>query len=285
MKKQKAKAEKSRQTSPALILFGLVGGKPKAGTFVDSDAEAATKAAHSLGLAALKVSGAQAQDLAAKLSAGQVHSTGRGFVPFIRRDLFEQLKDLAKAQGIETNEPAASDQTNSSLPVDSSHAKSPHGHRLPKTWDEIQPDDLVLAQDVDLKDGWWQAVVTKKNGDMYSLRWQQAKSRRVMVKHKYNLALMWPGKSTATSADPKTLSAAVASANWETIGANQLVLAKEEGPMEQWWEATTIEAQDDRFILKWRDYSHLPPFIRPRIALALIYPVPSGPKAKASASS
>ena len=280
MKKQKAKAEKSRQTSPALILFGLVGGKPKAGTFVDSDAEAATKAAHSLGLAVLKVSGAQAQDLAAKLSAGQVHANGSGFVPFIRRDLYEQLKDLAKAQGIETNEPAASDETNHSLPLDSSHAKSPHGHRLPKTWDDIKPGDLVLAQDRDPADGWWEAVVVRKSGTMYTLQWRQRQlSRRAFYKHHYNLALVWPGEDLAAkTSDPNDASSKYPS-SWKAIGLQSLVLAQEEGPMEQFWEVTPIKIEGDTFTLKWRDFPTTPNFVRARFALALLHPNPAGVKA------
>lgn len=97
MTKPKAKPEKSRQTDPALILFAHEGGKPRAGTFAERDAEAATKAARSLGLAVLKVSGAQAQDLASKLSAGQIHANGRGLVPFIRGDLMVAIGGLSRS--------------------------------------------------------------------------------------------------------------------------------------------------------------------------------------------
>src|SRR5450759_3456482 len=99
---------------------------------------------------------------------GRVHANGRGFVPFIRGTLYEQLQDLAKAQGIETNERATKDETNSSLPADSSHAKSAHDHRLPKTWDDIQTGDLVLSQDTDPEDGWWEAIVVRKAGTLFT---------------------------------------------------------------------------------------------------------------------
>ena len=62
--------------------------------------------------------------------------------------------------------------------------------------------------------------------------------------------------------------------HWSVIGLNQIVLAKEDGPAEQWWEAKTIKLDKDVFTLEWRDHPHLPAIVRPRSALGLVHPAP-----------
>jgi hypothetical protein len=283
MTKPKAKPEKSRQTDPALILFGLEGGKPRAGTFAERDAEAATKAARSLGLAVLKVSGAQAQDLASKLSAGQVHANGRGFVPFIRETLYEQLQDLAKAQGIEATAFTPNGDEESGTPVKTADGHATTKSRLPKSWDDIDVGHLVVTQDTDPKDGWWAATVVQKNGEMFTLRLQHQNRRRV-VKHKYNLALMWPGDDVEPKSSKSKGPNSLYPKSWQAIELQGLVLAMEEGPMQEWWEATPLEVDGDMFKLKWRDFPTLPTFLRPRLALALLHPNPTGVKAPSTAA-
>src|SRR5450759_5729309 len=125
-----------------------------------------------MGLAVLKVSDAQAQDLATKMPAGRVHANGRGFVPFIRGTLYAELQDLAKAQGIDPTDRALNGEPNSEPPAATAESKSGPEQRLPKSWDDIAVGDLVVAQDTDPKDGWWEATVVKKNGDMYMLKWR-----------------------------------------------------------------------------------------------------------------
>jgi len=42
---------------------------------------------------------------------------------------------------------------------------------LPKTWDEIAPGHLVIAQEA-LDYGWWEAIVIGRNGDIFTLRFR-----------------------------------------------------------------------------------------------------------------
>jgi hypothetical protein len=60
--------------------------------------------------------------------------------------------------------------------------------------------------------------------------------------------------------------------DWQQIDIGHLVLAKTEGPGANWFEAIPIERAGDGFKLRRRDYGNLPPVIRPRFELALIYP-------------
>ena len=75
---------------------------------------------------------------------------------------------------------------------------------------------------------------------------------------------MKPGSGTA-SAYPQ---------NWGGIGSGHIVLAKEDGPMQQWWEAKVIAQEGEAFTLEWRDHPGLPPIKRTRFGLALIHPNP-----------
>ena len=290
MTKTNAKPGKPGRSGPALILFGRSkDGKPRAGTFQEAEIETATNASKGMGLAVLKVSDAQAQDLATKIPAGRVHANGRGFVPFIRGNLYAQLQDLAKAQGIDPTDRALNGEPNSEPPAATAHGKSVPAEtseqRLPKNWDDIAVGDLVVAQDTDPKDGWWEATVVKKSGDMYMLKWRHRliSQQRAFLRHKFNLALMWPGGDTA--AKPLAIKEPVAMfpVSWQAIGLNHLVLAKEEGPMEQWWEANPIDAHGDSFTLRWRDYPAIPTIVRPRLGLALIHPNPATASAETTA--
>jgi hypothetical protein len=58
---------------------------------------------------------------------------------------------------------------------------------------------------------------------------------------------------------------------WDEIGAGHLVLAQESLDY-GWWEAIVLDRQGDTLTLQYRDYPHLPRFVRHRSAIALIEP-------------
>src|SRR4030088_2993441 len=89
-------------SSPAVpvVLFGLdQHGKPKAARFPETQADLATKAAGLLKLQVLPIVGASISDLAGHLPAGRIHANGRGFVPYITRDLYAKLVAAAGGRG------------------------------------------------------------------------------------------------------------------------------------------------------------------------------------------
>jgi hypothetical protein len=59
---------------------------------------------------------------------------------------------------------------------------------------------------------------------------------------------------------------------WDEIDLGKLVLAQDDRPLRAWWEAIPVERTDDRFTLRWRDYSRVTHVVRPRFALALLHP-------------
>jgi hypothetical protein len=79
-------------------------------------------------------------------------------------------------------------------------------------------------------------------------------------------AVLPPSSAPAAASYPQT---------WTEIDVGHLVLAKEDGPAQSWWEAIPIEkAADDAFTLRWRDHAQLSTIVRPRLRLALLHPAP-----------
>jgi hypothetical protein len=59
--------------------------------------------------------------------------------------------------------------------------------------------------------------------------------------------------------------------SWDDIAAGHLVIAQES--LEYgWWEALVLERNGDSFTLQYRDYPHLPKFVRHRSGIALMCP-------------
>lgn len=259
-------------SQPIVIVCGVSAiGKPKAGTFKGSDVPAARKAAAKLGLTVIDVTDKAGLALVAKLPAGRIGGSGDTIVPFVNKDLHGQIKAFEgqsqkNGQAKPSGEPAASPES-----------QSP---RLPRSWDDIKVGDRVLGQEADPKDGWWQVTVTEANGDLFKLRWPGSGRGRPFQKHRTMLGLICPtenksGGKDEPKLDPKqSAGKSVYPADWSTLSVDQTVLAKEDGPMEQWWEAKIVSVGNDEFILQWRDYPDLPQIVRARSALGLMHPAP-----------
>ena len=279
----KAKHTAPATSSPApVVLFGIDShGKPKGARFGKDHADLAIKAASQLQLRVLASNDPKVAELATRLPVGRVHGTGRTFVPFIRRDLYDKLVAAAPNGNAHPTKPPASGSSGAA------GAKPPGGssHNLPKTWQEIGLGDLVVAQEGP-EDGWYEATVAEVNGDMLTVRWRDYPRERQVVRHRQRLGLLYPGvkptpTDTAKASKAKdhkpTTEAATAGAqplprDWLQIDVGQLVLAKDDGPWGSWWEAVPIEKAGDEFKLRWRDYSRIAPITRQRLVLALINP-------------
>ena len=70
--------------------------------------------------------------------------------------------------------------------------------------------------------------------------------------------------------------------SWDEIGSGHLVIAQES--LEYgWWEAIVLDRKGDSLTLQYRDYPHLPKFVRHRSGIALMSP--SADEAKPAAQS
>jgi hypothetical protein len=223
----------------------------------------------------------------ARLPVGRVHATGRTFVPFIRRDLYDRLVAAAPNGALHqppiTPPPAGG--ANGNVGGPRAAGSSPN---LPRNWHEIGIGDLVLAQQAP-EDGWFEVIVVDVANDMVTVRWRDYPRHRRITRHRLRLGLLYPGpKSRAETGKlgklsgherhDKTIKANPVTGghglpkDWDEIDINHLVLAQTEGPWPNWFEAIPIERAGDSFRLRWRDYRSLPPVIRPRLHLALICP-------------
>jgi hypothetical protein len=279
-----AKANHSVPVTP-LVLFGIDGrGKAKAARFGKEHAGLAMKAADQLQLQVLASNDPKIAELAARLPVGRVHATGRTFVPFIRRDLYDQL--LAAAANGNLHQPPAPP-ANGTSGNDAGTPPSRSSPKLPRTWHEIGVGDLVVAQD-SLEDGWYEAIVVDANGDMFSLRWRDYPRQRQFVRHRLRLGLLYPGtkqkaetgKAAKASGQARHDKAAASDAatngpalpkDWDAIDLDHLVLAKDDSQWSAWWEAIATEKNGDLFKLRWRNnLTNAPPITRSRYELALI---------------
>ena len=69
--------------------------------------------------------------------------------------------------------------------------------------------------------------------------------------------------------------------SWNDIAAGHLVIAQES--LEYgWWEAIVLEGKGDTFTLQYRDYPHLPKFVRHRSSVALMCPLTNDAKPAAA---
>ena len=171
-----------------LVLFGIDSrGKPKGARFGKEHASLAMKAATQLQLQVLASNDPKVAEIAARLPVGRVHGTGRAFVPFIHRDLYDQLLAAAAANG---------NALPTSPPNGSSGAPGGSAPHLPQNWQAIGIGDLVVANVVpnqSREDGWYEAIVVEANGDMLTLRWRDFPRQRRFARHRLRLGLLYPG--------------------------------------------------------------------------------------------
>jgi hypothetical protein len=190
----KAKSSTLATLYPApVVLFGMDSrGKPKAARFRKDHANLAVKAASQLQLQVLANDNPRISEIAARLPVGRVHATGRAFVPFIRRDLYDKLIAVASnGKGRSPMLASATASVSGSVPKPSASVPN-----FPENWDKIGIGDLVIAQESP-DDGWYAAIVMEANGDMLTLRWRDYPHATRIVRHRKRLGLLYPGQKGA----------------------------------------------------------------------------------------
>jgi hypothetical protein len=175
MTKAATKSADAADTKVLIVLGYDEDQKPRAARFPAADANLVTKAAQLMDLKVYKATTEELAALAKKLPLGRLYSNGKGFVPNVRQNLYSQIiVELAA-------EPqAAIGKDNDDLPVATG---------LPRTWDEIAPGHLVIAQE-SLEYGWWEAIVIARTGDMLTLRFRDYPKLPKFARHRAAVALI-----------------------------------------------------------------------------------------------
>lgn len=159
----------------AIVVFGIdEHDKPRAARFTDAKPDLIGKAAQLMELKLCEASSPELAELAKKLPVGRLYANGRGFVPYVRRDLYAKLL-AAIGHAPATDQPA---------PIQIAQG-------LPRTWDEIAVGHLVIAQ-ATLEYGWWESIVVERTGDMLTLRWRDYPKEQKFTRHCDAVALMRP---------------------------------------------------------------------------------------------
>jgi hypothetical protein len=177
---QVSKSSGSRAPVKAVVLFGVGDdGRPQAGLFPESQAALAKKVAKQLGLTAVDVSAPDLTALGAKIPAGRLYANRRSIIPAVRRDVHEKLLEFARTGSGTTGASRASG--SGGQPAD-----PPAG--IPKDWDNIAPGHQVIAQS-SLEDGWWEAIVVARDGDILTLKWRDSPRESSFRMHFAQVAL------------------------------------------------------------------------------------------------
>ncbi|WP_050735669.1 hypothetical protein [Methylobacterium sp. ARG-1] len=185
--------------APALIVFGAdKDGKPHASWFTESDTALATKAARLMNMRTLPLNNEANRTIAAELPQGRVFASGRAFVPFVKKGVYDRLSALAEAaeaatgsapgetvvQGPTTATGDAGDQT--------FKATATGEARYPRSWAGVAIGSLVLISEGE-QDGWYEAeVIEAKAGGIYTLRWRDWPDLPLLVRRREHMALLHP---------------------------------------------------------------------------------------------
>jgi hypothetical protein len=175
----KSAAAPGSSTAAVIVLGYDDEQKPRGARFVDAKPDLVTKAAE---LMDLKVYQATSEDVAAiaeKLPVGRLYANGRGFVPNIRQNLYS---DLVVALALEPEAALSPENDKDSLPA---------ARGLPRSWDEVGPGHLVIAQE-SLEYGWWEAIVLERKDDVFTLRFRDYPKLPKFFRHRSSIALMNP---------------------------------------------------------------------------------------------
>jgi hypothetical protein len=106
-----------------------------------------------------------------------LYATGRGFVPPVRRGLYDELVEQLQLAGQQ-------------LPREPDQSTAQPAPGLPTNWNEIAVGHLVIAHESAIE-GWWEAIVLARDGDMLTLKWRDYDQPNV-TRHVGSVALLMP---------------------------------------------------------------------------------------------
>jgi hypothetical protein len=164
------KNPKTGSPKPLYVVFGLdADEKPRAARFINPNEKLVAKLAQSLGLRVGITTTTAHVNILGNLPTGRINAQGSEAVPIVGLEEYERINALV---GGETGRISTA---------------------FPKSWDEIAPGHLVVAND-NLEDGWWLALVIKRHENNLTLQWRDYPSQGQFIKNVSDVALLNPNQ-------------------------------------------------------------------------------------------
>jgi hypothetical protein len=200
MAKKTAKAPAA--ASEPMFAFGLdEKSKPRGARFTQYN-DQLVSAVLDMGLNFVIAPSPAFADAAKKLPEGRHYASGKAFIGNIRQALLDELVaivrqpgDTSQAYRLEEKPNAASGGSASEAPV---RCASPITSGLPRSWDAVNVGHMVLAH-ASPDDGWWEAVVIRREDDILTLRYRDAPKLPTFIRHVTTVALVNPGPLAETA--------------------------------------------------------------------------------------
>lgn len=194
------KQQDKRATSAPdkFFVFGIDNkGKPRGARFAEFN-ERALNFVLDLMLTSVYPASAAFAEAGMKLPPGRIYSSGKAFVPNVRRDLVEKLEAVLATQGDESQKyklahPPGQTPEHGGQPDEAKvQTMSPITFGLPQTWDSVQPGHVVLIHESPT-DGWWEATVLEREEEILTLRFRDYPRQPKFQRHISQVALINPG--------------------------------------------------------------------------------------------
>jgi hypothetical protein len=176
----------------AVILVGLDDqGKPHASWFEEEQADAAAVAADLMGFVIIDIQGDELAAIASGLPKGKLFESGKAFVPFVKRTVYDQLAaHLDDDYLTSAAARVAAAQAAANSYADAKKVEMPP--RLPDDWSKLLVGDLVLSLD-DPDEGWFEAIIVEvMGGNTFRLRWRDYPDLPEFSRGVLELALLHP---------------------------------------------------------------------------------------------
>lgn len=159
---------------PILVVLGIdIDAKPHASRFEPRDTRLVRRAAELMGFYLIRVppENAELHAVAEKLPPGRLFGSGRAFVPFVARSVFDKLATLVEG-GVASTAAERADAGAPSVYPAAAMFTTDAGKAADALWSSIEIGSVVLVMQPDIFGPmFWESVVIAADGDDLTLRW------------------------------------------------------------------------------------------------------------------
>lgn len=184
--------KKATTTLDKLFVFGIdKEGKPRGARFIEYNERVLSFVSELLLTSVFPASAAFAE-VAKKLPQGRIYSSGKAFLPPIKRDLIDKLNAVLATPGDESQAFRLAQTPEGDSEDPKVRTTSPITFGLPPSWDSVQAGHVVLIHESPA-DGWWEATVLERENEILTLRFRDYPRQPKFQRHISQVALINPG--------------------------------------------------------------------------------------------